>query len=169
MEITSYNVGKSIEISSQGKITREPTSDQLDLINKLRSKEEDKDSIDWNYIKDTVNLSREEKLIRYKQDVKEIEEYFNKIARDNEKNYLKEIQDLKDNKKLQDKDGASQVKAKSILANLSRGVIVSSADKSFAEKIFPGEVGKAARLGEERRKTVIENIGKMLNYIDLEI
>lgn len=142
-------------------------SNENNIVNKT-----DKLTLDENTKKvNGINSNSTSKKATLLSDQEKIDQYFNRIEEKINEIHELELKEL-NTLNLKDDDlrrGANIVKAKSIVANLSRGVVVSSLDISFADSILPGEVQKARATGDEFRKQKIEEIRKNNNYIDYKI
>lgn len=169
------------KLPRKGKITARPTEDQLEHIRKEQEKEAKalKDNsllvpIDWDYVKETINLSPEERELRAEQDRKEIYDRHDKEMAEIDAVYnrnMEKIEKLGEEEQKQI-DAQNKAKASLIIANVSRGIMVSPMDLMFAKDISPEELQKALQKVEKDKKDTgydLSHITKILSSVDFKI
>lgn len=167
---TNIGINKNIEVDSnryklknEGKIKRDPTEDQLKSIEESQKKEKEWLSeknhqlvpIDWDYVKETINLTDEERDLRHEQDLKEIHDHYDKEMAMIQKDYRNEVDKIDAQGEINQKalDGKNMAKAMAIIAEVRSGKLVSPFDMMFAQDIAPEDLAKAI----EDAKKIKEN------------
>lgn len=162
---------------SEGKIKRDPTEEQLKHIEESQEREKEWLSeenhqlvpIDWDYIKETINLTKEEAELRHQQELEEIDRKFEETMAGHEKEYREAMDKI-------DRDGAinedrvqaaNLAKAMAIIAEVRSGHMVSPFDMMFAQDVAPEELAQAVEDAKKMRESSpyggLEHMANMVN------
>lgn len=174
MRITGYNqnINKMYSKNQEpkkviNKIKREPTKEQLLSIQESQKREAEwlKEGgaivpIDWDAVKEMINLTPEELKLRGEQDREEIKQKFDEEIGEINKEYKDAIENIEKNSEKNEKRTRAQDedKARKIIKSISRGMTVPPEDLLFAQELFPEEVTSAIKKGKEYFFNLIRNI-----------
>lgn len=136
--------------NDENRIKREPTKDQLDHIEKSMKEERayfnsSMVPIDWDYVKETINLTKEEKKLRHEQDIAAIYKNYEDKQRALEEKYQKDLEAIRSSSKLEDGllEEVHKLRADNIAQRISMGLKVSSDEIIFLKEVDPEKYKRA--------------------------
>lgn len=143
-------------------IKAEPTEEQLKSIEESMAKEKEHLGnglivpIDWDYVKETINLTKEEKELRAAQDRRNTDEQWLKNTAAAEEKWANAMDKIEKRSKENEKTEEAKYRAKalSIASRIAKGDMVSGFDLAFLSEFAPEKLVEAQEKNRQRLKRV---------------